>query len=851
MSADEAARGTVRVLALSSALVTLAAVLYLTMGSPWDSGADIGIPWWALLVMFALADALYIHFELRGDAQTFSLNDLPMVLALFFATPADLVIGRVLGGLLVIVLIDKQTPLKRLFNTSLQLANTCITLWLFHGVMSSFGGGGGAETWVAIFLALIAATLVDTVAISTAIRMTGSEVRLTQVRKLAALGVFGAVVTASLALLAVSALQQTPFAALLLLVVVGALYGVFRGYANLSQRHAKLQQLYEFTQALTESPELGSATRAILEEARALLRSARAELCLSTGEGRGFMRITLDAAGELRTGLQPEDASDPAFMAAMRGGCSVLIPRDAKDPDDLASLQAHDAKDLLMVPLLKGSRVVGTITMLDRLGDMRTFDEDDLQGLGAFANHATMALENARLIDALRKEAEDRQHQALHDSLTGLANRSHFLASTVEALARTRHGGHTCVMLMDLDRFKDVNDTLGHHHGDLLIREVAARLVSVAPPRALVARLGGDEFAILLPAVDSAAEAVETAERIHEVFGESFNVEGVELSADGSIGVAISPEHGATPEELLQRADVAMYVAKDAEQLSVMVYEEEQNEHSARRLQLAGALRTSIAGGELDVCYQPKASLVTGAVIGVEALARWVHPTLGRIGPDEFIPLAEHVGLMRQLTMLVLDKALAQLRSWHDAGLPLDLAVNLSVRNLLDAKLPLDVQALLERHDIDPARLTLEITESEVMRDPERSTLILGRLQDLGVDLSIDDFGTGHSSLAYLKTLPVDEVKIDRAFVGQVAEDEIDSTIIRSIVDVARNRGLRVVAEGIEDRATWDVLRELGCDVGQGYYLCRPEVPEALTSWLHARQEQPERAGTLEPALER
>jgi diguanylate cyclase len=391
-------------------------------------------------------------------------------------------------------------------------------------------------------------------------------------------------------------------------------------------------------------------------------------------------------------------------------------------------------------------------------------------------------------------------------------------------------------MLMDLDRFKEINDTLGHRHGDLLLQEVARRLVSIAPDGSLVARLGGDEFAVLLPSVDSPADAVAISQVIHTIFADGFMIEGVELSADGSIGVAVSPGHGTTPEELLQRADVAMYVAKDSEHGPVTLYEETQNQHSARRLALAGALRHSIESRELDLAYQPQARIDTGDIVGVEALARWEHPRFGRIGPDEFIPLAEHVGLMRPLTMLVLDKALAQLRAWQDQGLTLAVAVNLSVRNLLDASLPQDVKALLERHGVEPSRLTLEITESQIMRDPDRAIVILSRLRGLGVELSIDDFGTGHSSLAYLKELPVDEVKIDRAFIGQVTESTIDSTIVRSIVDVARDRGLRVVAEGIEDQATWDVLRELGCDIAQGYHLSRPRPPGELTPWLLDRR---------------
>ena len=842
-----AVKRTLKVGGFSLVLLALGILLYQEIGSAHVPHSGVVLPWWVLLGVFVAADSLVIHVEFRGDAQTFGLGELPIVLAWFFSTPSDLLLARVLGGFIVIVFISRQAALKVVFNTALLFLYACFSTWVFFE-LAWISLGAGTQAWPAVYASLVAATILDTLAISVVIRLVGGEVRGREIRKMIGLGVFGATAVASLALLAVTAMRQTPVAAALIMVVIAILFWVFRSYSGISKRYGKLQQLYEFTQILTRSPEFGSAARAILDEARELLRSQRAELSLRAEDGVAVMRVTLDATGELTTGVQPEDASDPAFLIAVEDRQPVLIPRGAKTPEELASLVEHNAKDLLMVPLVKGDVVIGTITMLDRLGDINTFDEDDLKVLSTFANHASMALENARLIDELRQEAEDRQHQALHDSLTGLANRSHFLASTVEALGRSRDGGRTGVLLMDLDRFKEINDTLGHHHGDLLIQQVATRLVEIAPPHTLVARLGGDEFAILLPSVGSLAEAVATGERIHSIFRDGFSVEGVELTADGSIGVAVSPDHGLTPEELLQRADVAMYVAKDSDQVSVALYEEIQNENSRRRLALAAALRSSIENGDLTIAYQPKALLSTGEVVGVEALARWDHPTFGKVGPDEFIPLSEHVGLMRPLTMLVLDKSLGQIRRWSELGIQLDLAVNLSVRNLLDANLPRDVKALLERHRVAPARLTLEITESEIMRDPERSMVILGRLRDLGLGLSIDDFGTGHSSLAYLKRLPVDEVKIDRTFVKQVAQDDIDSTIVRSIVEVARNRGLRVVAEGIEDDPTWNVLRSLGCDVAQGFFLCQPLDASRLTTWLHDRQ-RPGRKRASAPAL--
>jgi diguanylate cyclase (GGDEF)-like protein len=781
--------------------------------------------------MFLAAESLVVHVEFRGDAQTFSLSELPIVLAWFFATPSDLLIARVIAGVIVMTLISRQAGLKVVFNIALLFFYTCFSLWVFTH-LAHVALGQGTEGWVAVYAALIVATIFDTLAIAVVIRLAGGQARPREVRKVATIGALGVMAVGSLALLAIASMRQTPLAGALILLLIGVIYAVFRSYSGIRQRHEKLQQLYEFTQILNSSPEFGSAARAILAEARDLLRSHRAELSLRTPDGKGLMRFSVDANGEFATGVELDDDTTTSAEADERQ--AVLIQRGPKDPVLVGRLADYTAKDLIAVPLFQGESVVGTITVLDRLGDVTTFDDDDVRVLGTFANHASMVIENARLIDELRKEAEDRQHEALHDSLTGLANRSHFLQKTVEVLARTPSGHLTAVLLMDLDRFKEINDTLGHHHGDLLLQEVANRLQAVVSRSALVARLGGDEFAILLPSVSSHDEAVATAETIHTIFKDDFNIQGVELTTDGSIGVAVSPDHGRTPEELLQRADVAMYVAKDSQQSRVTLYAEEQNENSARRLALAAALRQAIDARELEVAYQPKALLATGEILGVEALARWSHPVFGNVGPDEFIPLSEHVGLMRPLTMLILDKALRQNNDWAARGVSVGVAVNLSVRNLLDPHLPRDVADLLERHHVAASQLTLEITESEIMREPERTIGVLNSLRDLGVGLSIDDFGTGHSSLAYLKRLPVNEVKIDRAFVDQVVHSDMDAAIVRSIVEVARNRGLLVVAEGVEDRATWDALLALGCDMAQGYLIARPMNPQTLTSWFEA-----------------
>jgi diguanylate cyclase (GGDEF)-like protein len=437
-----------------------------------------------------------------------------------------------------------------------------------------------------------------------------------------------------------------------------------------------------------------------------------------------------------------------------------------------------------------------------------------------------------RQAEELRHHAAAKEHQALHDPLTGLPNRVLFADRISQAIrSAARSGDEVAVFLMDLDRFKEVNDTLGHHSGDLLLQELSARLQRALRASDSVARLGGDEFGVLLPDLVDRHAIEEVVERIRAAVERPFYVQDLPLAIETSIGVSIFPEHGQDVDALLQKADVAMYVAK-ATNATHMIYDPSEDEYDPTRLTLVAELRRAIEAAELTVYYQPKADLRTGEVRGTEALVRWEHPQRGLLTPDEFIPLAQHTGLIRPLTLCVIDIAMAQVRAWRNQGLNLSVAVNLATRNLLDAGLPDDVQELLEKWGLDPASIEFEITESTIMADPFRALAVLKRLHDMGTKLSIDDFGTGYSSLAYLKQLPVDAVKIDKSFVLNMVTDESDAAIVRSTIDLARNLGLAVVAEGVEDEAIWQALSSLGCDLAQGHYLSRPLPAVELVAWF-------------------
>ncbi|HLZ30315.1 MAG TPA: amino acid permease [Chloroflexota bacterium] len=431
-----------------------------------------------------------------------------------------------------------------------------------------------------------------------------------------------------------------------------------------------------------------------------------------------------------------------------------------------------------------------------------------------------------------RKEAEEALlHQALHDGLTGLPNRTLLQDRVSQAiLAAQRENAPLSLLLVDLDRFKEINDTFGHHYGDLLLQQIGPRLRGVLRAADTIARLGGDEFGILLPTTD-AQNSFGVAQHLVEMLKAPFDLDGQMVEIDASIGIASYPTHGSDTATLLRLADVAMYVAKRAES-GIVVYTEEQDHNSAEKLALGGELRRAIDNCELLLHFQPKLDMRAGTLVGVEALVRWQHPLRGFLPPDEFIPLAEQTGLIYPLTQWVLEAALRQHQTWREMGLDIPVAVNLSRRTLHDPRVPELVAQLLAQYAVPPSALILEITESSLMADPQRASENLTELRALGVRMSIDDFGTGYSSLDSLKDLSVDELKIDRSFVRAMATDARARAIVRAIIDLADALELRVVAEGVEDRATWDVLAGLGCDTAQGYFLCRPIAAAELEAWI-------------------
>jgi diguanylate cyclase (GGDEF)-like protein len=582
--------------------------------------------------------------------------------------------------------------------------------------------------------------------------------------------------------------------------------------------------------------------------ARGLTAEQQAEITRSfesARDGTDVARGTLrDRAGSViyaDNSLLATSPVPPEAHAALSGETVSRVDDLSRNP---AATDASLGRVLrVFVPLRLGDPTVapvGSVELWLPYSVVATQAENDAHSLyvllavGLLFLWGTLLAVVAGASQRLRRQAAEKEEQALSDGLTGLPNRTMF-QSLVEremtGVGRRKKMG--AVMLMDLDRFKDVNDTLGHHNGDLLLQRIGSRLHSVLRDTETVARLGGDEFAILLPDVPDRQSVVPVVRRVLKVLEEPVVVGGLALQCEGSIGLAIFPEHGTTVESVMRAADVAMYMAKE-NRSGYEFYDAERHEHrhDAGRLALIGELRRAMDETELVLYYQPKVDLETGRATGVEALARWHHPERGLLSPDEFIPLAERSNLLRPMTLYLLDSALRQCNAWRTRGVEVSVAVNLSMQNLIDLRLPNDLARLLTSWRLPPGSLELEITESTIMADHRRAMTILSRLNKMGVMLTVDDFGTGYSSLAYLQSLPVSSIKIDKSFILTMAEDPGNATIVQSTIDLGHNLGLTVVAEGVENVESYNKLTALGCDFAQGYFLSRPLSPEKATVWL-------------------
>ncbi len=789
------------------------------------------MPVWIVAIIAIGAAFMVFDVEFRSEVYTFTFGEMVLVLGLFFASPISLIIGRLGGELLFLTLRERQPLRKLVMNLSSILAETVVLLTVQQALLPNMDIRDPLG-WLVALTAVVAAEMVGYAAIATAVRWHGGPLTF---RSILQIGLLTAPANTSLTLVIGVLIEVQPSAVPLLGGVAIFLLVMYRSYGSLRQRYESLSLLYDFTHLVSGVREPDAVLDAMLSQAKDLLRAERAEFWMLTGTD-SCRRYVVDDRGQSSTSL----TLPPALASVITGEFlssreARIFSRGQKSDHAAAVLIELGARDALIAPIVEGESLIGFVVTANRLSDIYTFVGQDARIFATLASHAGVALQNGRLIIRLHDQARQREHEARHDSLTGLPNRVLFADRLNRRFEdRAAVGDEITIALMDLDGFKEINDTLGHQAGDKVLVEVARRLRSAVDEATLVVRLGGDEFGLIAGARAQPADVELMCHRVRAAVAEPMEVDGIPVTMGVSIGLATAPEDGDNAETLLRRADVAMYSAKSGRDGGVCFYDATRDQNTPRRLALGHELRLAVDAGQIRPVFQPKISLSDGRMTGVECLCRWDHPTVGEIMPDEFIPLADRIGISGSLTTFMLSSALDHAERWRSNGHDWGISVNISMNTLVDHDLIAIVRRLLTTSSVPPQSVTLEITETHVMSDAVRATRALAELAELGVRLSVDDFGTGYSSLAYLQRLPVNEVKIDKSFVKSLGLDGGADAIVRSVLDLARNLNLWVVAEGVEDASAADRLRDLGCEEAQGFYYARPmsaaEIPEFAAS---------------------
>lgn len=784
--------------------------------------ADIHLqPWW-VLALFALGFAYPLRFQYRQQTWIVYLETVPLVLGLLFLPPLTLLALRI-GAVVVNYVVSRQQLIRSVFNAASYACHTLAAIGVFIALAPA-NRAAHPSVWPAIFAAVLVSEVVSWSLVALVVGFTDRSWQLRQRLRSGAIGTAVAIVMAFLAIAMAASLAYDSQTAWAITVFVVLSIAGLQTYHRLAERAAALDRLYVVARELGPTTAAPADLAPALAQLRRILKAESLELATPSAADHQFMTVITvhdDATTGESTSVE-DRAIDRELAKSLAGENSPTPKRTLRWHARRTRTVEHHR---LSASVRTEDRVHGLLTASNPSGGSRAFERSDLRVLEAAADQLAAALEKGRLIESLRRAAT-------LDNLTGLANleslRS-FLDTTLEGSA----GG--VLVLLNIDRFHEVNDMLGHDAGDAVLAEVARRLQSAPTQGALVARLGGDQFAIAIPGAAGSEVARLAAMAVKSRVDGSLRLADVSADIRVTVGVARAPDHGTDGATLLRRAEMAMTAAKGSSG-GIGEWEPDFERDGSRRLQLLTGLRAALSDGSLRVEYQPKLRLGSGEVTGFEALVRWSHPELGPVSPAEFVPLAEATGLISALTSTVLRQALTACRAWHDAGRPVGVAVNVSARSLDDNVLVGQVAAMLTASGLEPRWLTLEITESSVMEDHERSLEVLRELRMLGVRLSIDDFGTGYSSLHQLRDLPVHEVKIDRSFIETLDNDEADRAVVRAVVELCESLSLVTVAEGVEKASQAHALETLGVEQVQGFFHGRPMPDAAALEWLLPRR---------------
>jgi diguanylate cyclase (GGDEF)-like protein len=782
------------------------------------------VPWWALAVAFAATELFVVHAYVRGSAHSLSISELPLILGLLLASPRDVVIAQVVGPMIVLALSRGHSPLKLVFNLgqfALTASLAVITLHALAGPTIELG----PELWVAVFAAVGVSAVTGATLVFAAIGLAEGVIPSRKLALMMGADLLVAMTNTSVGLAAATLVARDAEAGWLLLAPAIVLLLAYRAYLSERTKHESLEFLYGVARSLSRAPDIESALVDLLQRTRDAFRVETAEIVLfSTGDTP--LRTALGADGSEER-MEPIDGSLAGALRDCAGAEQArLVERSGAAGELRRYLEQRGIEEALIAPVPGETRLTGVMVLGDRAGAGAGFAGEDVRLFETLANHAGISLEYDRLEQAVTRmrELQGRlEHQAYRDSLTGLGNRALFMRRLEESLRRAE--GETTVLFVDLDDFKAINDDRGHAAGDAVLMAVADRIRACVRPGDLAARPGGDEFAVLLEDVDD-AHGEDVATRVLDLLAGPVALGESAAWVHGSIGIATARAGSLGADELIRRADVAMYRAKEAGKGQVRVWCPEMHPARLARAPRRDEIAAAIEAGELVAHFQPIVSLADGSVVAAEALARWEHPRHGLLGPATFVPAAEATGQVVALDRIVLEHACRAAFGWdgRDGRPPADASVhaNVSGEGLRSFEIVVAVGDVLDRTGLDPARLVLEITESVLLAEVPMARDVLSALRELGVRIALDDFGTGHSSLQSLRELPVDIIKVAKAFTDGTARTAHDRALMRMLIDLGALFEIRVVAEGIEREDQLVALRELGCEMGQGYLLGRP-----------------------------
>ena len=823
----------VRVWVFSTCLAALAAILYFALisGAPAPR-PPLAVPWWVVAIGFCLADIKVIEVHFRRESHAFSLSEVPAVIGLFFLPPGPYLLALTLGAGVALLFTPSRTPLKLAFNMANYLLVAVLMLAVFHAIDRS-PGSPGALDYLAGFAAAGAGTIVGAVTIATVITLSGGAPQFKKLPDMLQFGLLVAMANTSISLLAVTLLWFAPSALWLLVIPLATLFLAYRAWVSEREKHERLELVYQSSRILQHSPELDVALVALLDHARTMFRAELAEVVLKAGDPAAqTLRTTSiqDEPSELLVAV-PAMVVDPQVRAVIsERRAAIASPARTPGGREIVIRQA------MVAPLVGEAGVMGLFTIVNRLTEGTGFGADDLRLLETLANQAAVALENGQLEQSLAELSrlkEQLRHQAYHDPLTNLPNRAMFLeAATAEIRNQRPDGERPVILLLDLDDFKHVNDTLGHAAGDELLIMVTERIQGCLRDHDLAARLGGDEFAILIRDTLTLSRSVAIADRLIKVLGAAFPIMRHEVLVGASVGIAVSVGQEQPAGELLSEADVAMYAAKTRGRHRFAVFDPTMHAAIIARHELSADLTRSIERSELVVLHQPIVDLTTGRTVGVEALVRWRHPSRGLVLPEEFISLAEESGSIVPLGQFVMVEAAAQIHEYNlRAGANgVFLSLNVSAVQLQQPDFLETVVRASERTGLPLDQLVVEITETAMFHDTETTIDRLQALRALGIRIAIDDFGTGYSSLTYLRRFPVDILKIAKDFIEPTGSHRQEWAFTGAILALGRRLGLTVVAEGIEDPGQVERLRAMGCELGQGFLFAQPSTLAELVA---------------------